>query len=798
MSTNSKNSFDLDNNEVLADYRVAYMSRQASLIGRREVLSGRAKFGIFGDGKEVAQVALAKSFQKGDWRSGYYRDQTIMFALGTSDVKKFFAQLYADTNPEHEPASAGRQMNSHYSVRYVDKEGNWLDQTKQFNCAADLSPTAGQMARLLGLGYASKLYRNNNKTDSSKFSISGNEIAFGTIGDASTSEGLFWETLNAAGVLQVPVVLSVWDDGYGISVPKKYQTTKESISEITAGFKKGDNDTSGYYMETVPGWSYPELIKTYRDATSKVRETHTPALIHVQQLTQPQGHSTSGSHERYKDPERMQYEKDMDCLVKMKQWMIAELEISEDSIEKIEKETLDEVTSQQQQAWQELCEPIEKEREQVLSLYQKLESQCSSPDAVAQRRLALEKAPVLNRRTIASSIRRTLIDLDREQSPAVSALQNFLKDYTILNQQRYNSYLYAESKRSPVHQDQVLPNYNDKPERIDGSNVIRRCFDHHLENNPNLFIIGEDVGQLGGVNTEFEGLQEKYGINRITDTGIREATILGQGIGAAMRGLRPIVDIQYLDYVLYCLQGMSDDLATLHYRSAGGQIAPVIIRTKGHRLEGIWHTGSPMSTILNACRGLHFCVPRNMVQAAGMYNTLLSGDDPAFVCEVLNGYRIKEPVPDNLNEFKIKLGTAEVLKEGADVTLVTYGACVRVAEEAITMLEKANISVELVDARFLMPFDVGGIIASSIKKTNAVLFLDEDVQGGASAYMMQQTLDKNGAFNDLDSYPRCLSAQDHRSAYGSDGDYYSKPNAEDIYDTIYTIINERDPYHFPK
>lgn len=792
-----KGAMALGKDDVKRDYRIAFMSRHASLLGRREVLSGKAKFGIFGDGKEVAQVALARSFRKGDWRSGYYRDQTFMFAIGASDVKKFFAQLYADTNTENEPSSGGRQMNSHFSTRYLDGKGQWLNQCMMYNSSADMSPTGGQMGRLLGLAYASKLYRNTKGLESfHQFSVGGNEVAFGTIGDASTSEGIFWEVLNAAGVLQVPMVVSVWDDGFGISVPKKYQTTKESISAVTAGFQRTPGMRDGYEIIKVAGWDYPALVAAYQKATAIARTEHVPCLVHVYDLTQPQGHSTSGSHERYKTDERMTFEKDMDCLQKMRSWIISENLSTPAELDNLEREALAEVNRLREAAWDDLMNPIIDERAKALSLYEALLSETEQTDAVGQALQQLKRAPNLARRTISSSIKRTLIQLREESSAAKQNLEAFLKSYEADNRKRYSSHLYLDGEKSTLHVEAIAAVYADKPEMLDGSQMIRRCFDHHLTINPKLFIIGEDVGHLGGVNTEFDGLQEKHGLLRVTDTGIREATILGQGIGAAMRGLRPIVDIQYLDYVLYCLQGMSDDLATLHYRSAGGQIAPVIVRTKGHRLEGIWHTGSPMGTILHAIRGMHVCVPRNMVQAAGMYNTLLLGDDPAFVVEVLNAYRLKEALPTNLTSFRIPLGVPEIVREGQDVTIVTYGACVRIAEDAAELLKAVGIDAEIVDVRTLMPFDTAGMIVASLRKTNAVLFLDEDVAGGASAFMMQQVLDKQAGWDALDAPPKTLSAQDHRGAYASDGDYYSKPNAEDVFNTVYAIMHERDPYTF--
>lgn len=787
----------LPKSDIVHDYRVAFMSRQASLLGRKEVLSGKAKFGIFGDGKEVAQVALARAFHKGDWRSGYYRDQTLIFALGISDVRKYFAQLYADPNVNHEPATAGRQMNGHFSSRYIDEGGQWLNQTMMFNSSADMSPTASQMGRLLGLAYASKLYREHKDLNAlDQFSINGNEVAFGTIGDASTSEGIFWETLNAAGVLQVPLAMNIWDDGYGISVPRKFQTTKDSISEALSGFQR-TKDSTGFDIYQVKAWDYPDLVETYHRAIERVRKEHIPAIFHVQECTQPQGHSTSGSHERYKTDDRLKYESEMDGLKKMRAWMEEAGVATSSELDLIEQDVIKLVKDEQKAAWKAFISPIEAERKEILDLYHQLNDQVEDGAIFDLAAQALERVPVIHRRDIQASLRRTLIK-SKDLDPAVrGSLQEKWASFAATYQQTYSSHLLAEISGSPLRLAPIAATYDEDPERVDGRVLIQRCFDHHLSNDPRMFIIGEDVGKLGGVNLEFEGLQEKHGFWRITDTGIREATILGQGIGAAMRGLRPIVDIQYLDYLLYCFQLMSDDLATLHYRSAGSQLAPVIVRTKGHRLEGIWHTGSPMGTILNGLRGIHVCVPRNMTQAVGMYNTLLQGDDPALVVEVLNGYRVKEMAPNNLTEFRVPLGVPDVIRTGSDLTIVTYGACTRVADEAIQLLGDVGADIELIDVQTLLPFDTQGVILDSIKKTNAVMFLDEDVPGGASSFMMQNVLERDGAYDYLDAAPITLSAAEHRAAYGSDGDYYSKPNAEDIFDKCYELLHERDPQRFP-
>ena len=787
----------LPNDEILRDYRIGFMSRAASLIGRKEVLGGKAKFGIFGDGKEVAQLAMARAFKHGDWRSGYYRDQTFMLAIGATDIGKFFAQLYADTNVDNEPASGGRQMNSHFATRYLDDRGNWLNQLMMHNTTADASPTACQMPRLLGIGYASKIYRENQDIDQTKFSISGNEIGFGTIGNASTSEGLFWETLNAAGVLQVPVLVSVWDDGYGISVPNKYQTTKQSISEACSGFQSTKN-SSGFEIYVVKGWDYSKLVEVYANAAEKIRKTHVPALIHVIEMTQPQGHSTSGSHERYKSDERLEFEKSHDCLAKMREWIISEKIATKAELDKMEEEVQAEVVKEQRAAWESYLEPIREERNELIQILNEIPTDAEESKFIETAVKKLNKGFPLNRRLILSTARQVLIDLRHNETDEKDRLINFSHEYHMQNNERYNSHLLSESERSPVIVDHVPPEFVEESETVDGREVIRRIFDHHLENDPRMFIIGEDVGKLGGVNLEFDGLQDKHGENRVTDTGIREATILGQGIGAAVRGLRPIVDIQYLDYLLYAFQIMSDDLATLHYRTAGGQIAPVIVRTKGDRLEGVWHTGSPMGTIINGIRGMHVCVPRDMVQAAGMYNTLLKGDDPALVVQVLNGYRLKERVPENLTSFQVPLGIPEVLSEGHDLTVVTYGACVKIVQSALEELKKVNISVELIDVRTLLPFDIRGVIIDSLRKTGAILFMDEDVPGGASAFMLQQVIEEQGGYDFLDAMPRTLSSQPHRGAYASDGDYFSKPNSDDVFDYCYSIMQERNPEKYPR
>ncbi len=787
---------DLNPAEILADYRIALLSREASLLGRKEVLSGKAKFGIFGDGKELAQIAMARVFEKGDWRSGYYRDQTFMFALGALTIKQFFAQLYADTDVEHEPHSGGRQMNSHFASRFLNKDGSWISQMAQHNTSADASPTASQMARLLGLGYASKLYRLFPELDKDhQFSQSGREIAFGTIGNASTSEGIFWETFNAAGVLEVPVLISVWDDGYGISVPNKFQTTKESISKICAGFAR-EEGTNGYHIAVVRGWDYPELLKAYREVSKSAREQHIPGLVHVVEMSQPQGHSTSGSHERYKTKERLAYEQSIDCITRMREWMIQHGISNSKDLDLMEDDTRKEVLAQRNEAWEEFQAPMRVEREQLLSLYEAILAE-GAPPSFNGLKEAFQRYPAITRRSILSSARRAAYHLRDRDSEAVQNLRRFIAQYAVENKQRFNSKVTVEGSRSALNIPGIQASYGDTSEKVDGRMIIQRCFDHHLTQDPRVFIIGEDVGKLGGVNLEFEGLSEKFGDFRVTDTGIREATILGQGIGAALRGLRPIVDIQYLDYLLYCFQLMSDDLASLHYRTAGGQAAPVIVRTKGHRLEGIWHTGSPMGMIIHGIRGIHVCVPRNMVQAAGMYNTLLQSDDAALVIEVLNGYRVKEDVPSNLDEFQVPLGVPEILKKGRDLTVVSYGACISIIREALPLLDQLGIDIELIDVQTLLPFDRYGTIVESLQATNALLVVDEDVPGGASAFILQQILEVQKGYECLDAPPRTLAAKEHRSPYGSDGDYFTKPSVEDVVETIYEIMRERDPARFP-
>lgn len=792
--------FMLSNNAVLQDYRTAITSRLTSLLGRKEVLGGKAKFGIFGDGKEVAQLAMARAFQKGDWRSGYYRDQTFMFALGLSNPRGFFAQLYADPDLKREPASGGRQMNCHFATRTVSPDGHWFKQVDAFNSSADVSPTGGQMARLVGLAYASKLYRQEKAlqqwTDASCFSMNGNEVAFGTIGNASVAEGIFWEAVNAAGVLQVPFAISVWDDDYGISVPNELQITKRSISEIIKGFASSP-DAKGYDLYTVKGYDYEALLETYTKAIGKCRKEHSPCLIHVTHMTQPQGHSTSGSHERYKSPERLQYEDSIDCVKKMREWILNRNIADPQTLENIENECREHVEQERQAAWDAFQNAIKEKKDELIAILQTISQEPLNPNLQSLVQ-SLEGKSTLLYRDVYTVAHKILYQNARLSEGGLGPLSEFLGELRKESHRAYNSCLLNETARSPLNVNVVPPSFGQNPQKVDGRQIIQMYFQKKLKDDPRVFIIGEDVGTLGGVNLEFENLSEEWGSLRVTDTGIREATILGQGIGAALRGLRPVVDIQYLDYLIYALQGLSDDLATLHYRTAGGQCAPVVIRTKGHRLEGIWHTGSPMGMLLGSIRGVHLCVPRNCVQAAGMYQTLFAGDDPALVIEVLNGYRVKEALPENLGAYSVPLGHCEILRPGKDLTLVTYGACVQIALAATQELSEMGIDVEVIDVQTLLPFDLKHMIAGSVVKTNSILFLDEDVPGGASAFMLQQVLETQKAYESLDAPPRTLTAKAHRSAYGSDGDYFSKPNVQDVLETIYDMMRERFPSRFPQ
>ena len=785
--------------EVLNDFKLGWVSRHMSLIGRKEVLTGKAKFGIFGDGKEIPQIALAKQFRQGDFRSGYYRDQTIMLAIDQVTPQQLFAQLYAHADVEADPSSAGRQMNSHFASRLIDEEGEWKDQTKSKNTASDISPTAGQMSRLLGLAQASKVYRNEEALKGKewkKFSNKGDEIAFGTIGDASTSEGVFWETINAGGVLQIPMVVSVWDDGFGISVSKKYQTTKESISEILSGFQRTE-EKEGYEILTVKAWDYEALLDTYEKAANIAREEHVPVLVHVQEVTQPQGHSTSGSHERYKDEERLKWEEEYCCLERMRRWILDNNIAKAEELDKLEEEAKNEINEAKKAAWNAFMEPIKEEKKAVLDLLGALQEE-TGVAKVGEYAKALKNYPTAIRKDILSAARKSLAVTAGKNGSSRNQLIDWVSTSLEENKERYSSHLYSETKYSPLNVDEIRPEYEDKPKKVDGRLVLRDNFDKIFDKYPNTLVFGEDTGKLGDVNKGLEGMQDKYGEIRVSDTGIREATILGQGIGMAIRGLRPIAEIQYLDYLLYCFQGISDDLATIRYRTKGGQAAPLIVRTRGHRLEGIWHSGSPMGMIVNGVRGIHFCVPRNLTEAAGFYNTLLQGDDPAIVVEPLNGYRLKEDLPSNLGEFTTPLGKPEIVNEGSDITVVSYGSTFNIIEGLLPQLDKAGISIELIDVRTLLPFDIDHVIGKSLSKTNRLLIVDEDVPGGASAYILQNILeDQEGYFN-LDSEPKCLTAKAHRPAYASDGDYFSKPNAEDIFESIYSIMSEADPSRFPE
>ena len=792
ISKSERLSFEEFKKEALDYYRLAVASREASYIGRREVLTGKAKFGIFGDGKELAQIAAAKCFLPGDIRSGYYRDQTLMFYTGMSDIQKFFAQLYADPDLEHEPSTAGRMMNGHYGTRWLDEQGEWKDLMAAPQSSSDISPTAGQMVRALGLACASKMYRNVPELQQGfeKFTKQGNEVIFCTIGDASTSEGLFWETVNAAGVLQVPLAIFVWDDGYGISVPRKYQTTKNSISEALAGMQ-WEEGKGGLNIYTVKGWDYAGLVDTVQKGIDRIRETHIPAIFHVQEVTQPQGHSTSGSHERYKGKERLEWEKEMDCIAKMREFILSNNIAVEAELLEIEEQAKGEARAAKQRAWEDFLTPIKQQISQATALCNQVvyETSANARDIAAiVHELNNIKEPI--RKDVMQAVRKVL-GLCSNGGEAVKALSNFYTGIKNDNKQKFSSHLYSESRFSAMKATEVPARYDNGLNMLNGYEILNKFFDLTFANNPAVVAFGEDLGKIGDVNQGFAGLQDKYGTSRITDTGIREATIIGQGIGMAMRGLRPIAEIQYLDYLLYGLQPLSDDVATLQYRTRGGQKCPIIVRTRGHRLEGIWHSGSPMGMIINSIRGMYLCVPRNMTQAAGMYQTLLNSDEPAIVVECLNGYRLKEKMPSNLGEYTVPLGIPEVIREGSDITIVSYGSTLRVIEDAIVnYLEPQGISCEVVDVRTLLPFDVNQMIVESLKKTNRIIFIDEDVPGGASAYMFQNVMELQGGFRWLDCAPRTLTAQAHRPAYATDGDYFSKPNAETIAAVIEEMMRE--------
>ncbi|MGK0638400.1 alpha-ketoacid dehydrogenase subunit alpha/beta [Schleiferia thermophila] len=787
--------FEIHKNEVVNDYALAVESREASLIGRREVLTGKAKFGIFGDGKEVAQIAWAKAFKPGDFRSGYYRDQTFMMAIGALTTQEFFASLYADTDLNHEPASGGRQMNGHFATRSLNSDGSWKNLSEMKNSSADISPTASQMPRLVGLAQASKIYRHMDQwSEKQKFSNNGNEIAWGTIGNASTSEGLFFEAINAAGVLQIPMVVSVWDDDYGISVHSKHQTTKESISEILSGFQRGEKP--GYEIFVVKGWDYPALIETYKKAEKIARDEHVPVLIHVVEMTQPQGHSTSGSHERYKSKERLEWEREFDCIRQMRLWIEANGIATPDELDEIEKAAKKAAREARSKAWKDYITPILDERAEALRLLHALAQHSVASDEITSLSTNLEKISEPLRRDIITAVRKSLRLTLREPSNQRAALEYWLNQYIEKYQTKYSSHLYSQSQWSALNIREVKPTYSEQSPEVDGRIVLRENFDQLLSSRPEVLIFGEDSGKIGDVNQGLEGLQSEHGEMRVSDTGIREATILGQGIGLAMRGLRPIAEIQYLDYLLYALQIMSDDLATVQYRTVGGQKAPVIVRTRGHRLEGIWHSGSPMGAIVHSMRGIYVLVPRDMTKAAGFYNTMLDSDDTALIIECLNGYRLKERIPDNLSEIRTPIGVVETIRTGKDLTVVTYGSNCRIALEAAEELSRFGIEIEVIDVQSLIPFDIHHDIVKSLKKTNRIIFFDEDVPGGASAYMMQQVLEVQGGYRWLDSAPRTLTSKDHRPAYGSDGDYFSKPSADDLCDLVIEVIKEAEPSRF--
>ncbi|WP_405415345.1 thiamine pyrophosphate-dependent enzyme [Maribacter sp. Asnod1-A12] len=801
MDVSSKTSNDISfedfKEQIINDYEIAFLSRTCSLLGRKEVLTGKAKFGIFGDGKELPQLAMARSFKNGDFRSGYYRDQTFMMALGLLQPKEFFHALYATTDIEKEPMSAGRQMGGHFLTHSLNADGSWKDLTKQKNSSADISCTAGQMPRLLGLAQASKIYRNQKGLDSAKFSVNGNEIAWGTIGNASTSEGMFFETINAAGVLQVPMVISVWDDEYGISVPAKYHTTKENISEILSGFQRTENET-GYEILRVNGWDYTALMHAYENAADIARQEHVPVLIHVNELTQPQGHSTSGSHERYKDNKRLAWERDHDCNKRFKEWILDSGIATTEELESIEKRIKRNVREAKKQAWDEYLKDHLSEKAVLINLIDKASAKSPNKNFLNKLKndLIATEEPV--RKDLAISARKSLRYLLGEDTQEKQDLINWTATFLEESQLKYSSHLYSENDNKATNVTAIYPEYNEDKEQVDGRVILRDNFDKLFEKYPNTLIFGEDTGAIGDVNQGLEGMQEKYGKIRVADTGIRETTIIGQGIGMALRGLRPIAEIQYLDYIFYALSTLTDDLASLLYRTAGKQKAPLIIRTRGHRLEGIWHSGSEMGGLIHLLRGMYILAPRNMTQAAGFYNTLLKSDEPALVIESLNGYRLKEKKPKNLGEFCTPIGKVETIKKGNDITLVSYGSTLRIVEKAARELIEVGIDAEVIDAQTLLPFDIEKDVLESVKKTNRLLVIDEDVPGGCSAYLLNEIVEKQGAFKYLDSTPQTLSAKAHRPAYGTDGDYFSKPNREDIFEKVYTIMHEVNPDDFPK
>jgi len=791
MNMDSRLSFEEFRKEVLNDYRLACESREVSLLARKEVLTGKAKFGIFGDGKEVAQIAMAKYFLPGDYRSGYYRDQTFAFASGIATIEQFFSQLYADPDPLNEPFSAGRQMNAHFATPNITPDGQWRDLTKIKNTAADMAPTAAQMPRALGLAFASKLFREVEVLkEFSHLSQNGNEICFATIGDASTSEGHFWETMNAAGVLQVPLAVFIWDDGYGISVPRKYQTTKGSISTVMEGFRKTEG-TNGFDIYNVKGWDYAGMCEVFENGLRKVRETHVPALFHVEEITQPQGHSTSGSHERYKSKDRLAWEKDFDCNHKMRQWILENALSDEGTLQEIEARAKVLAQESRKSAWEKYITPIKQQVQTMIGYGNAIVSEGVADTAMVQHaihELQVNREPL--RRDILKTAATILFHNKKKQSPALQALQQYYNQQLQQEKQTYNSLLYGEGANSALNVPVIPATYAADAHAVNGYEVLNKYFDQLFAENPRVFAFGEDVGKIGDVNQGFAGLQQKHGKDRIFDTGIRELTIMGQAVGMALRGLKPIAEIQYVDYMLYGLQPLSDDVASLHYRTGGTQACPMIVRTRGHRLEGIWHSGSPMAMMIHSLRGMHLCVPRNMVQAAGMYNTLLRANEPAVVVESLNGYRLKEQLPDNLTTFTVPLGIPEVVMAGTDITLVSYGSTLRIVEEAAHTLEQMGVSCEVIDVQTLLPFDIHHSVVESLKKTNRIVFIDEDVPGGGTAYMFQQVMELQGGYRWLDVAPRTLSAQAHRPAYGSDGDYFSKPNTEDVVKVVMSMMEE--------
>lgn len=799
-----QNTLQFSKTEILNDYYLATLSRQISLMGRKEVLTGKAKFGIFGDGKELAQIALAKFYKDGDWRSGYYRDQTFMMAVGAFSAEEFFAQLYGQTDVKLNPGNAGRTFNNHFATRSLNDDGTWKDLTKQRNSTADISPTAGQMPRLLGLAWASKLFRDNKELSKyNKYSNNGNEVAFGTIGDASTSEGHFWETMNAAAVMQVPMALAVWDDGYGISVPRDVQTAKGSISELLKGFEKEEKDSTGIILYKVKGWDYPTMIATFAEGVERARKEHVPVVFHVTEITQPQGHSTSGSHERYKSAERLEWEKEFDCNKRFHDWILQEKIATEQELLETEEKAINDAKIAREKAWDAFTSPVKKERDELIKIIDNRSCMCKREHVdkvgIITNQLKAIQSPIRKDNMSAAKkiLRHVCTDCtmrDKLQADLSAWLDRNQKD----GYDRYSSDLYCETDRAAWKIKEVKPIFTENSPMVNGREILRDNWDKVFEKNPLVVAFGEDVGGIGGVNQSYEGIQAKYGKDRITDTGIREATILGQGLGLALRGMRPITEIQYFDYLLYALQTMSDDVATTRWRTKGGQMAPMIISTRGHRLEGVWHSGSPLSMVINSIRGIYVCVPRNMTQAAGFYNTLLESDDPALVIEPLNGYRLKERRPDNIGEYKVPLGIPEILKEGTDVTLLTYGSCVRIAQDAVDQLAEFGISVELIDVQTLLPFDLPNIVLESIKKTNRVVFFDEDVPGGATAFMMQKVLEERNGYQYLDSAPKTITAQEHRPAFSTDGDYFSNPNAEDVFDGIYQLMHEANPKRYPK